>query len=263
MTNIQIKGIASGLHVAGIGLLKWSIRDDDNNEVDLHIRNALYVPQAPMGLLCPQQIAQQTQKPGDGFTACRTFGIFTFDGFRRTVPYDTRSRLPILHTIGGFLAYTAKVNPTSAPSLPNLSATQQLLPRWHNRLSHMSFGHLQELARQGRLPMAIAGCDHPICHSCQYGKAHKRSVASSGKAHPIDSRDLTPGDCVSVDQIESPSPGYIDTFKANLQQQGITQRHYTQIMQVFLCISNATTLQVARRQLRENKGSSNLPTHTV
>jgi hypothetical protein len=151
MSNIKINGIASGLNVAGIGLLKWSIRDDENNEVDLHIKDALYIPQAPMGLLCPQQIAQQTQKPGDGFTAFRTLGIFTFDGFRRTVPYNTRSRLPILYTIGGYSVYTAEVNTNSAPPLPNLSAAQQLLLRWHNRLSHMSFGHLQELARQGRL----------------------------------------------------------------------------------------------------------------
>jgi hypothetical protein len=77
----------------------------------------------------------------------------------------------------------------------------------------MSFGHLQELARQGKLPKAIAGCNHPICRSCQYGKAHKRLVASLGKAHPIDSGDLNPGDCVSVDQIESSSPGYVDTYQ--------------------------------------------------
>jgi hypothetical protein len=94
MSNIKINGIASGLHVAGIGLLKWSIRDDENNEVDLYIKDALYVPQAPMGLLCPQQIAQQTRKPGDGFKALRNHGIFTFDGFHRTIPYDSRSRLP-------------------------------------------------------------------------------------------------------------------------------------------------------------------------
>jgi hypothetical protein len=77
----------------------------------------------------------------------------------------------------------------------------------------MGFGHLQALARQGRLPKVMAACDHPICHSCQYGKAHKRSVASSGKAHPIDSGDLQPGDCVSVDQFESSSPGYVDTYQ--------------------------------------------------
>jgi hypothetical protein len=135
MSNIKINGIASGLQVAGIGLLKWSIRDDDNNEINLYIRDALYVPQAPMGLLCPQQIAQQTQKLGDGFKALRTYGIFTFNGFSRTVNYDTRSRLAILYTIGGVSAYTAEVNTTSAPPVPNLSAAQQLLLRWHNRLS--------------------------------------------------------------------------------------------------------------------------------
>jgi hypothetical protein len=208
ISNVKINGIASGLQVDGIGLLKWSIRDDNNKEIDLFIKDALYVLKASMGLLCPQQIAQQTQKPGDG-----THEIFTFDGFRRTIQYDNRSRLPIFHTVEGVSAYLANVAPAITPNPPNLSASQQLLLRWHNRLSHMSFGHLEHLARQGRLPKVLAGCDHPICHSCQHGKAHKRPVASSEKAHPIDSGDLQPGDCVSVDQIESPTPGYVDTYQ--------------------------------------------------
>jgi hypothetical protein len=75
MNNVKINGIASGLQVEGIGLLKWHIRDDDNKEIELYIKDALYVPKAPMGLLCPKQIAQQTRKPGDGFKALRNHGI--------------------------------------------------------------------------------------------------------------------------------------------------------------------------------------------
>ncbi len=169
MNNVKINGIASGLQVEGIGLLKWHIRDDDNKEIKLYIKDALYVPKAPMGLLCPQQIAQQTRKPGDGFKALRNHGILTFDGFCRTIPYDSRSRLPILHTIEGASVYQAAINNANEQPPTNLTASQQLLLRWHNRLSNMSFGHLQALARQGRLPKAIAACDLPICRSCQYG----------------------------------------------------------------------------------------------
>ncbi len=64
LDNIKINGIASGLKVAGIGVLRWSIRDDNNTEIYLYIKDALYVPDAPMGLLCPQQIAQQTNLLG-------------------------------------------------------------------------------------------------------------------------------------------------------------------------------------------------------
>jgi hypothetical protein len=60
VTKLQINGIGTGLPIEGIGTLRWALRDDKNREIDLYIKDALYVPAAPMGLLCPQQIAQQT-----------------------------------------------------------------------------------------------------------------------------------------------------------------------------------------------------------
>ncbi len=100
-------------------------------------------------------------------------------------------------------------------------AVQQLLMKWHNRQFHMNLGKLQELTRQGHLPKAIANCEHPICRSCQLGKAHRRPVASASKANPIDSGDLQPGDCVSVDQMDSSDPGHVDTYSGKL-----TSAHY-------------------------------------
>jgi hypothetical protein len=85
--------------------------------------------------------------------------------------------------------------------------------KWHNRLSHLYFGKIQDLPRQGKLPKALIGCDPPICCSCQYGKAHRRPSVSQEAASPIDSEDLQPGDKVSVDQIESTTPGYVDIYK--------------------------------------------------
>ncbi len=70
----------------------------------------------------------------------------------------------------------------------------------------------KDLARQGRLPKSLATCSPPLCQSCQFGKAHRRPVASPNKAQPIDSDDLIPGDCVSVDQIISSEPGYVDLY---------------------------------------------------
>jgi len=114
--------------------------------------------------------------------------------------------------IEGTTALLTEVEQSSPTKNYNLSKSQQLLLKWHNRLSHMDFGKLQDLARQRRLQKAIANCNHPICRSCQLGKAHRRPVASVTKAHPMESDDLQPGDCVSVDQIESSTPGYIDTY---------------------------------------------------
>lgn len=47
------------------GNLKWPIKDNDRNDIDLYTNNTLFVPSAPMGLLCSRQIAQQTLHPGD------------------------------------------------------------------------------------------------------------------------------------------------------------------------------------------------------
>jgi hypothetical protein len=75
VTKTRVNGIGSGLLVEGSGLLKWPI----------HRVTILYVPKAPIGLLCPQQIAQQTGKSQVGFNALGLHGILTFDGFRRSL----------------------------------------------------------------------------------------------------------------------------------------------------------------------------------
>jgi hypothetical protein len=94
-----------------------------------------------------------------------------------------------------------------------LTGKQKLSLKWHQRLAHMHFGKIQDLARQGKLHKAIIGCDPPICRSCQFGKAHRRPSASPTTARAIDSDDLQPGDKVSVDQIESSTPGYVDNYR--------------------------------------------------
>jgi hypothetical protein len=77
----------------------------------------------------------------------------------------------------------------------------------------MSFSKIQDLACQGKLPNSLLGFPHPICKSCQYGKAHRRSVAAADIAQPIDVGNLNPGDRISIDQIKSWTPGYINIFK--------------------------------------------------
>jgi hypothetical protein len=221
VSDLKINGIGTGLPIEGIGILKWPIRDDQNNEIDLFIKDALYVPSAHMGLLCPQQIAQQTGLPLDGFTSSAKCGILTFNSFKHTIPYESQTRLPIFHTLAMNTALTAVTidsslhSPDLASRTASMTPDQKLLLRWHSRLSHLHFAKIQELARHGRLPKKLATCDIPICTSCQYGKAHQRPAAIGNKSRPIDHDDLKPGDRVSVDQIESPTPGMVDALSGN------------------------------------------------
>jgi hypothetical protein len=72
----------------------------------------------------------------------------TFSGYKRTIKYDSKSRLPIFHSIEGVASYLTTIQETEKQdmALPNLSKQQQLLLKWHNRLSHINFHHLQDLA---------------------------------------------------------------------------------------------------------------------
>ena len=56
-------------------------------------------------------------------------------------------------------------------------------------------------------------CDHPKCPSCILSKQHKRTPGSvltspiPDRQDAISQGDLNPGDCVSIDQYKSPTPG--------------------------------------------------------
>jgi hypothetical protein len=86
--SIMINGIALGLKVEGLGVLKFTIMDTEENTLDVIIRDALYVPNVPMCLLCPHQLAHQTGKEGDGCNALAHHGILTIEGFRSIIQYD-------------------------------------------------------------------------------------------------------------------------------------------------------------------------------
>jgi hypothetical protein len=143
--NLSLRGIATGLPIVGIGTLQWPIATDSRTNVALKIQNALYVPNCPMNLLSPQQLAQQTQCLGDGFNALANVGLLRFSGHHRTVLLEPSSNLPIFHTVG--LSPQALTSNTPAPSticsllafnakIDNLTEVQwQLLRDYH--LGHL------------------------------------------------------------------------------------------------------------------------------
>jgi hypothetical protein len=61
VTDQTISGIGSGLAVQGRSTLLWTISDNDGNKIKLYIADALYVPNIPICLLCPQQVAKQAR----------------------------------------------------------------------------------------------------------------------------------------------------------------------------------------------------------
>ena len=94
---------------------------------------------------------------------------------------------------------------------------QAELLRWHHRLGHLSFQKLKLLALLRVIPSNLATAHPPKCAGCIYGALTKRpwrtkSLKDSSKLFTA----TKPGECVSVDQLESTTPGFIAQFKGAL-----------------------------------------------
>ena len=129
-------------------------------------------------------------------------------------PHTTTVDLgPITHTI------PEDQEPTS------LDPHDELL-RWHYRLGHLSFERIRQLARLGQLPKRLLTCKKPFCTACQYGKLTKRPWRVKGDNKKSTKVATRPGQIVSVDQLESNTPGFIAQLKGKLTQQ---RYHYATV----------------------------------
>ena len=83
--------------------------------------------------------------------------------------------------------------------------------RWHQKLGHISPKKIKIMAEYSILPKRLAICRIPMCTTCMFGKATKkpwRAKAPQNRDRP--SHTITkPYDYVSVDQLESSTPGLI------------------------------------------------------
>ena len=86
---------------------------------------------------------------------------------------------------------------------------QDELLQWHYRLGHLPFDCIKQLATKGQLPKCMLTCHMPFCAPCQYGKMMKRPWRVKGDNKGMAKMATYPGQVVSVDQLESTSPGFI------------------------------------------------------
>ena len=94
------------------------------------------------------------------------------------------------------------------PDAPLMASDQALLMAYHKQLGHTSFAQLQELAKQGIIPKKLANVPPLKCPSCLYRKTHKKPW----RTHKVDPKikpSTIPGAVVSIDQLESPIPGFV------------------------------------------------------
>ena len=93
----------------------------------------------------------------------------------------------------------------------------------HYSLGHIHPDRMQLMVRQGTLPQRYKRCRLSFCASCTYGKATRkpwRLHISSNKDES--NRPQRPGECISVDQLISPTPGFIAQMSDKLTTQRYT-----------------------------------------
>jgi hypothetical protein len=234
-SNSTLRGIGSGLSVQGTGTLQWSITNDDGDDIVLNLLNSLYVPSIPMCLLSPQHMAQQTHNSADGFAT--NTGLLTFAGHKHTIHYNASNNLPIFFTSSNITStpsidpstITSNFNSTTTTALIasenftpinntecSLTTTQRKLLRVHQCMGHLNMTRIPQLACEGYFGAShvpISTCDIPLCRACLHGKQQRNPVTPRTVTGPLDMSHLTPGDCVSGDQLESTSPGLVPTYR--------------------------------------------------
>jgi GAG-pre-integrase domain len=91
--------------------------------------------------------------------------------------------------------------------------TEKLL--WHYRLGHLPFSAINRLSENGELPKRLYKAPDPLCASCMYGSLTRRPWRTQTSAREVTGgKPITrPGDCVSIDQMQSAVPGHIAQTK--------------------------------------------------
>ena len=133
-----------------------------------------------------------------------------------TIPYENSDFEPLPNRpTNEEFSLTNQLN--TKPEDPAVVLTrrkQARLATIHERLGHLSFSRLKLLARSGIIPKELANVDAPVCPGCAYGKAHRKPWRSKGIKNRRHIKVATaPGQVVSVDQLISPTPGFVPTHR--------------------------------------------------
>ena len=127
----------------------------------------------------------------------------------RPVTFDQGSNLP-------------NVIPDDTYEVEEEESLLQLYLQWHHRLNHLAFSKMKLLINAGLLPKKLQQVRPPRCAACLIGRATRRPWRTKAKHRQQQVPAVrAAGDCVSVDQLESTTPGLIAQLRGF-----ITKRRY-------------------------------------
>jgi hypothetical protein len=149
-SNMKIKDLSSSNQVAGEGILRWSIQDTHGASVVIELMG-YHIPNAEVCLLSPQVLLNTIS--GKAIQTVQGIDIILDNGFIVNAKFCPRSNLPLIplslkndrkhcfwNNAFGFGAKSFQEINTIKTILHqnnvNLSASQNELLLWHQRLSH-------------------------------------------------------------------------------------------------------------------------------
>jgi hypothetical protein len=241
-------GLKNGqeVKIAGEGWVEWPIRDIFNR-VTMVRTKCYHVPEGRIRLFSTQTYFQEIK--GGTLSQDHEKVIFTAaDGQEMVFNYQPSCNLPLmfleLEPKQAGLSSKQAHNMTTSPMIEqtltllddnnyNLTKPQKELLLWHYRLGHAGFQWIQDLMRPRKQnvgdtaqPAVIstkttgaANCVHPKCPACQLAKQHRRPTGSQKKQDRPESEmairrnNLKPGECISIDQYISRTPGRLPSTR--------------------------------------------------
>ena len=118
--------------------------------------------------------------------------------------------------------YSHKHEPLHDIHVEDTSSSQSSFLNWHYRLNHMPYSRMRLMIERGLLPKHLKDVRPPACSACMIGKATRRPWRTKGAYSPQRTPNVkAPGDCISVDQLQSTTPGLIAQIRGF-----ITKRRY-------------------------------------
>ncbi|CAJ1943881.1 unnamed protein product, partial [Cylindrotheca closterium] len=102
---------------------------------------------------------------------------------------------------------------TYDPEVEIVRRKQHRLFMLHEKYGHLGFAKLNLMARAGLIPRELANVDAPTCPGCAYGKAHRKPWRYKGTNKRQIKPATHPGQVISVDQLASPTPGFVPTHR--------------------------------------------------
>lgn len=221
-TPVRLGGIAGDLMISYVGTANWETLDDRGNVVPFH-EEVLIHTSLPDRLLSPQAFlarrsnGEKFGKVRDHFRVYHNQAEWHQNGSKLlTMEYDNAfmPRL-ILFSKGESLTTLKSMSSTLRSDNRNLTPLQKIWMRWHIKLGHLSFSHVQKLGVGGFLDNLSLGLrsstltESPKCTACQYSKQTRTpnhatiTVKNPDKEGGLKANQLKPGATIFVDHLES------------------------------------------------------------